>query len=421
MNEIKRPKSKSSKQLKAISALKEHQRKWWQETHERLRQGEPFGICMADDAEDIFTAFDIPIIVIPWWSAVISAKRMSEYYGNVLSEHGYDMNQYGSLGLGVTLDNDPTKAPWGGLPKPAVIVGATIYDTSLRTTEIWSRAYGCPCFPIEVSYSFPNRPYPHRWWERIRDHWDEIIEPHRIDKRVEEINELIRFLEINTGRHFSEAKLAETMDLMNELEDYWAKARDLIAASKPCVVSLRDQLSMYPAQWFRGTPEGRDIIKMFYEEVKERYDNGIAAFPDEKIRLMWNGPGLWTNTGFFEYFEEEYGVTFVCSIYTSIAADGYARTVKNNDPMRALASRFAWLGVMEPEWTIKIAKLHDCDGMVQFESGPKTSIHAKYFEQAGIPVCEIPGNNVDSRQWDDDKIRSMMREFIETRILPNKQ
>ncbi|MFC1820790.1 2-hydroxyacyl-CoA dehydratase [Thermodesulfobacteriota bacterium] len=416
MNEAKSAQP-STKRLKSIAALKEHQRKWWQETHERLRQGEPYGICMADDAEDIFIAFDIPIIVIPWWSAVISAKQMSEYYGNVLAKHGYDMNPYGSLGLGVTLDNDPEKAPWGGLPKPAVIVGSCLSDYALRITEIWARAYDCPCFPLEISYCLPTKPYPHRWWERIRDHWDEVIEPHKIDMRIEEMKGLIRFLEVKTGRRFSPAKLAEVMDLANEEEDYWAKARDLIAKTSPCPVTLRDQLSMYPAQWFRGTPEGRDIIKMFYEEVKERVEKGIASYPDEKYRMMWVGVGLWTNTGFFSYFEEEYGVTFVASIYTSIAADGYARSVLNNDPMRALASRFAWLGVMETEWMVKIAQLHNCDGVVAFENGPRTSIASKYFEKAGIPACEIPGNNVDARQWDDAKIRSIMKNFIETRIL----
>ncbi|MFC1533938.1 2-hydroxyacyl-CoA dehydratase subunit D [Thermodesulfobacteriota bacterium] len=403
--------------LPSMSALKNYQKKWWQETHARLRRGEPYAICMADDAEDIFTAFDIPVIVTPWWSAVISAKQMSAYYGEVLAKHGYDMNPYYSLGLGVTLDNNPEKAPWGGLPKPALIIGSTAHDFNLRITEIWAREYGCPCFPLEVSYLFPSNPYPHRWWEKIRDRWDEVIESHRIDKRVEEMKDLIRFIEINTGRHFSPARLAETMELVNEQEDYWARARDLIADSSPCPVTLSDQLSMYAAQWHRGKPEGRDIIKMFYEDVKERVENGISDYPDEKIRLMWNGIGLFTNMSFFEYFQEKYGANFVCSIYTSIAADGYARRVIDNDPLRALASRFAWLGVLETEWVVKIAQRHKCDGVVMFSNGPCSSLHAKFFEKAGIPVCEIPGDNVDSRKWDDAKIRSIVSSFIETRII----
>ena len=137
--------------------------------------------------------------------------------------------------------------------------------------------------------------------------------------------------------------------------------------------------------------------------------------------MMWLGVGLWVNTAFFQYFEEEYGVTFVASIYTSIAADGYARTIKNNDPLRALASRFAWLGVQETEWLVHIAKEHQCDGVVGFACGPRPQLWTRYLEKHGLPVCEIPGNNVDARQWDDVKIRNLMKDFIEKRILPNKK
>jgi hypothetical protein len=421
MTDEKKPLLRSEKQLKSAQLIKAYQKEWWNRTQERLRDGEPFAICMADDAEDIFTAMDIPVIVIPWWSAQISAKRMSEYYGSVLSEHGYDMDQYTSLGLGVTLDHKPEIAPWGGLPKPLVIMGTTMSDIAQKITDLWAREYGCPCFTTELNYNTPTHPYPHRWWEKIRDHWDQVVEPHKIDLKVQELKGLIRFLEVNTGKSFSYAKLAEVMNLVNEQEDLWAKARDLIAESSPCVVTLPDQLSMYPAQWHRGKPQGRDIIKAFYEETKERVKNGDVACPKEKIRMMWLGVGLWVNTAFFQYFEEQYGVTFVSSIYTSIAADGYARTIKNNDPLRALASRFAWLGVQETEWLVHIAKEHHCDGVVGFQCGPRPQLWTRYLEKNGIPVCEIPGNNVDARQWDDVKIRGLMKDFIEKRILPNKK
>ena len=420
MTEGKKPLQRSRKQLKSAALIKAYQKEWWDRTQERLRMGEPYAICMADDAEDIFTAFDIPVVVIPWWSAMISAKRMSEYYGSVLSKHGYDMDQYTSLGLGVTLDNNPKIAPWGGLPKPLVIMGTTMSDVALHITTVWAQEFGCTCFPHEFNYNTPYDPYPHRWWEKIRDNWDQVIEPHKLDYKVQELKDLIRFLEMQTGREFSHTRLTEVMNLVNEQEDYWRKTRDLIAQSSPCVVTLPDQLSMYPAQWHRGTPQGRDIIKAFYEETKERVENGEVACPTEKIRLMWLGVGLWVNTAFFQYFEEQYGATFVCSIYTSIAADGYARAIKNEDPLRALASRFTWLGVQETEWLAHIAKEHNCDGVVGFECGPKPQLWARYFEKEGIPVCELPGNNVDARQWDDGKIRDLMTDFIENRVMPNK-
>jgi hypothetical protein len=58
--------------------------------------------------------------------------------------------------------------------------------------------------------------------------------------------------------------------------------------------------------------------------------------------------------------------------------------------------------------------------VVGFACGPHPQLWTRYLEKQGIPVCEIPGNNVDARQWDDVKIRNLMTDFIEKRILPNK-
>jgi hypothetical protein len=395
---------RSVKQLRSSAAVKNHQKEWFR----KIKEGQ-YGICNADEAEEIFTTFGMPAVVSQWWSGIIAAKRMSSYYGNLLSERGYDMDQYNSLGLGCTIDNNPETAPWGGLPKPAVIVGSS------RVSEIWAREWGCPCFPLEKGTSTKIK--PPRMWERLRDHWDEMIEPHLLDLRVEEEKALIRFLEITTGRRFCIDKLFQVSELINEQEDYWRKARDLIAETVPCPVSLPDQLSMYPAQWFRGTPEARDLIKDYYEEVKDRVDKGEAAYPNEKFRLMWLGAGLWTNTAFYQQFEEKYGAVFVCSIYTSIAADFYARTIINNNPSRAIAGRHILLGSVSPEWLVKEAKLHKCSGVVGFGSGSSSAIDMQSFEEAGIPAIEIPGHNVDARQWRDKEVNSIVSNFIETRLL----
>lgn len=402
------PIKKSVKQLRSSAALKAYQKEWFQ----TIRAGH-FGICDADVVEEIFTAFGMPAVVVQWWSGIIAAKRMSAYYGNLLAQRGYDMNHYNSLGLGCTIDNNRETAPWGGLPKPAVIVGRD--QNAMK--EIWAREWGCPYFPLEASFT-TSVAHP-KWWERIRDHWNEMVEPHSLDFRVEQEKLLIRFLEIMTGQTFSLARLNHVMELINEQEDYWRKTRDMIAETIPCPVSLPDQLSMYPAQWFRGTPEGRDLIKMFYQETKERVEKGEAACPNEKFRLMWLGWGLWTNTAFYQYFEEKYGATFICSVYTSIAADGYARTILNNDPLRTLAGRHLMLGGFSPDWLVKEAKLHKCDGVVAL-AGNRPAGNLQYFEEAGIPVIEILGSNVDARQWDDAQVISMVSNFIEQRLLPKK-
>ncbi|MBN1366549.1 MAG: 2-hydroxyacyl-CoA dehydratase [Dehalococcoidales bacterium] len=410
---------RSYKQLRSSIAVKAYQKEWFMKIREKAKEGIPYGICNADECEEIFTAFGMPAIVTQWWIGIIAAKRMSTHYSSILAEKDWDMNHYdGSLGLAVALEDDPLIAPWGGLPKQAIIIGSTIGDPCLTLKEIWAREIGCPCFPLEIVAPI-NTPLPPRWWEKIRDHWDEIIDPKSLDFRVEQYKELIKFIELTTGLRFSLSRLNEVNSLINEMEDYFKAARDLIAKTVPCPVTLSDQLSSYtPIQWHRGTPEARDFAKMFYEEVKERVDTGQAAYPKEKIRLMWLSVGLWTNTAFYQYFEEKYGATFVASMYLSLGADCYARNVHNNDPLRAIAGRNIFLGIENNEFLVKEAKLHKCNGAVRFKDrGDSPSLQTLAFEKAGIPVCEIPGSNVDLRQWRDEEVKFTLSQFIEKRLL----
>ena len=84
-------------------------------------EGEPFAIVQADTPHEIFHVMDIPIITNQWWSAYISAKQLSSRYFQVMADHGFPENscKYCSLGFACTLANDPSTAPWGGLPEAA--------------------------------------------------------------------------------------------------------------------------------------------------------------------------------------------------------------------------------------------------------------------------------------------------------------
>ena len=379
-------------------------------------------ICYAGEVEEIFTTMDIPAVVAQWWSGLIAAKQLSTRYFQLLDSKGYTACRYCALGLGCTMDRQQEDAPWGGLPKPTVIVGGQIpsceCDAAQKITEIWAREYGAAHYHLEETY--PTRDYG-RWWERIRDHWDEVIEPHRIDLRVEELKGLIRFLETSTGRAFSLTRFNEVMQLVNEQNEYLNKVHDLIATAERCPVSAAEQLSIYRIQWHRGTKEALDLARRFYEEVRSRVDRSEAAFANERLRLMWIGVGMWHNTAFYQYFEDKYGAVFTSTLYLAVAADGYQRSLKQ-DPLRALASRSVFLGLGGPDWCVKEAKLNRIDGVVQLvnkscRESLNTPLTRLALEQAGIPVLPLYTDNVDPREWDDKHIRSLVERFIEDRLL----
>ena len=151
-----------------------------------VERGEPFAVAQADTPHEIFHAMDIPVVSNQWWSAYISAKRLSGKYFNVLDELGYPPNRcsYCSLGLACSLANDPATAPWGGLPKPTVLVARLTCDCIQQVFSQWATVLGSEFFPMEAPAwpkSLPN------WFRHSRDRWEEVYGVQRIDLHAREI------------------------------------------------------------------------------------------------------------------------------------------------------------------------------------------------------------------------------------------
>jgi hypothetical protein len=65
-------------ELPCTAAAKAYQKTFGAALRERVvERGEPFAVAQADTPHEIFHAMDIPVVSNQWWSAYISAKRLS--------------------------------------------------------------------------------------------------------------------------------------------------------------------------------------------------------------------------------------------------------------------------------------------------------------------------------------------------------
>ena len=275
--------------LRIVDKMRAHQRQWLEQTRERVSRGEPFAICNGDEVEEIFNVMDIPVLVINYWNLLIVAQRKVQHFTKVLNDRGYHGRHF--FGLGLASSIDAANAPWNGLPKPSIIVGSTRYESEIRVTELWARELGCPIYPLDFNLSIAFSRVPVRWWDLVRDDWEQLVEPNRLVERMEQEKGFIRYLEQLTGRTFSLAKLTRSMALINEQMDYWKAAQAIIGETKPCPVTMRDQMSMYQAMWHRGTPTGVALLKEYYEEVKDRATRGIGGYKNERLRILLQHTG----------------------------------------------------------------------------------------------------------------------------------
>ena len=278
------------------------------------------------------------------------------------------------------------------------------------------------------------RKTPLKWFELAPDRWEELYDTDRLDTAVEELKELIRFLEMKTGKMFDINKLEHVMNLINEQEMWYKKTRDLIAACHPVPVTVVDTINaVMQAQWQRGTQWAADHAKSLYEEVKALADKGEAAVPNEKYRLMWIGRGIWHDFSFYQRFEQKYGAVFMWSMYLAMGADAYIRNHVEADPLRALAARyigmedFLHMPPWNSQWYLQQAAQNDIDGVVYMvPENCMQAVEGSYFikkalEDAGIPVLIFKADPVDARKWNADTMTGLVEEFIEQRVIPNKK
>lgn len=415
----------AERQLRCTTAAAEHQKAWFAELRRDVfEHRKPYAIVQADMPLELFQVMRVPVVSNQWWGAIVAAKRLAPYYLDRMNEAGYHdgLCRYCSLSLATSLVGDPAQAPWGGLPRPALVAARLTCDCIQRIFSAWAEVFGSEFVALDAPGATD---LPPRWWELSRHRWTELFERHRLDFMVAQFQRLIAALERITGERFDENQLRALMEGVNRQEELFEEVRELICSAPRTPVRMHEQVAnVMAAQWVRGSEWAVEHARAFRDEVKARVDEGIAACPGERLRLMWVGAGLWHDTDFYTAFEERFGAVFVWSMYLAFGPDGYIR-YGLNDPLKALASRTVSMNeqLHNPpwanEWIVDQALRHHIDAaLVLRPLGTRPSATGNLFieralKKAGIAVLPIYADMVDARGWDPAAMRCTVEGFLE--------
>jgi len=418
----------ADKQLECTVAATEFQKSWFAGLRRDVFENQqPYAMVQADMPLELFQSMDMPVVSNQWWAAIISAKRLSSVYLDAMNARGFHegLCRYCSLPLASTLCGDVAPAPWGGLPRPALLAARLTCDCIQRVFGIWSEALGTEFIALDAPGASE---LPPRWWELSRHRWRDLFEEHRLNFMVEQFWRLIGSLERITSKKFDVERLRKIMDGVNRQEEYFEEVRELICSAPKAPVRMQEQVSNVMAtQWLRGSEWAISHAKRFRDEVKARVEQGIAACPSERVRLMWVGAGLWHDMDFYTAFEAEYGAVFVWSMYLAFGPDGYIR-YGLDDPMMALASRTVSMNeqLHNPpwanDWIVDQAKRHRVNAaLVLTPLGTRPSATGNRFielalERAGIPVMPVFADMADARSWNAAEMRRKVGQFLEQRV-----
>ena len=427
--EAKNYERRSVKTLACAKEASAHQKAFFFESKKRVEAGEAFAFVCAGCPIEIFEAMDIPVISSQWWVSLCAAKQYGAKMYGFLDDAGYrsDICSYCISGLACALDPHPEEGPWGGLPKPAVLVSFDPCECNTKIYDLMGKKFNVPVFfgtNTVCTDADPNEP----WWDTFPHEWDKKLSKRRLEHAAEEIRSLISFLEEHTGKKLDLNKLRAAVNRGIEQNVIYQNVRNMVAETRPVPVGVSDTVgAIMQAQWHKGSQWAVDHAKMFYDEVKARVDSGYKAFKKDNIRMMWIGRGLWFNLAFYQHFEEKYGAGFVWSMY-SATADGHIKYMIDDDPIMALAAKECGMHLHIPPWNnnwyLKEAQRSQIDGVVYLvpencmNNGDFAYYITKQLEDNGYPVAVLHADPADDKKWNQETMTAAVEDLIENRIIP---
>jgi benzoyl-CoA reductase/2-hydroxyglutaryl-CoA dehydratase subunit BcrC/BadD/HgdB len=276
---------------------------------EASREGEPVAWCMVNwwAGDTVLRAMGVHTVHPEDYGAVCAAFGAAPAYlersdseGFPTHMCGYARNCLGYAARMMDLGEIPPEAPMGGMAKPTLLLGSGYFcDTRYKWFQALGRYLDAPVWILEM-------PHP-----GVRESVIEGARQRDINFIIEEIKELVAFLERLLGKKMDWDKLSELVDNVIEMNRVWYQVNELRRA-KPCPMHSRDFWSSMPASLYMAADPGETakLYRDMYDEVKQMADNNMGAIVEEKYRLAFAELPPWHSLKFFDQLAER-GWNFV--------------------------------------------------------------------------------------------------------------
>jgi benzoyl-CoA reductase/2-hydroxyglutaryl-CoA dehydratase subunit BcrC/BadD/HgdB len=329
------------------------------------QEGKPVAWSCALFPKELYRGMDVFAFYPEEFAALFSVRRLggskdksvptySVKFCQIAEAEGFKsyLCGYARTALGYVLNGlrtgDWIDVPLGGPALPDFFITTSLTcDVRQKWFEAMAEMLGVPLFCLDVpenlhdfnatgvSIQQPFLPDAANYHNGITPYF-RVPTDYDLDYMVSQIEDCIAFMENVTGHKFNMEKFNETMEYSYRTTEVNRQIYEL-RKTIPAPMTSADGLAMsYPALYLSGTKRGYEFFNAVLDEVKDKVEHGIAAFPSEKYRLMWIGLPNWYNMGILNYFEPRGGV-FVWE--TMAYNTGILPPRRPDDPIKELALR----------------------------------------------------------------------------------
>ena len=369
---------------------------------------------------ELMLALDM-LPVLPEINALQSGMR--KLSGNYITEaeklgHSEDVCTYVKCDIGMMKSGNigPTGTR---LPNPDILLlSYTGCFTFMKWFELLKEEYKCPVAMLHVPYQGDGHVTP-----EMRTYVIDQLE-----------REVIPALEKAAGKKLDLDRLAEYLERSREAEDDlvagWESAQNTPSPIDGYFGGVYYIGPIFSA--FRGTQDAIDYYAMLRREVEQRVKDGKGPVtpdgdaPEEKYRLVVEGPPNWTNFfDFWRMFSRE-GATVVSSTYTRVGGlydTGFRHDSK--DPIGTLADYClgCYTNLNLPSRTKLLANYiekYKADGFLinsvkscnSFSAG-QLLILRELEKKTGVPGGFIESDLVDPRYFGKANIENRVQSYLQ--------
>ncbi len=364
---------------------------------------------------ELILAFDM-IPVYPEVNALqLAVKKQSLPLILAAEELGYSTDNCAYVKADVGMYFAGRKTPFATIPQPDLLlcnyVGCNVYLQWFEHLAEYSKA---PLYNLDVPF--------------FRT---ETADPSEEDVSyvVKQLEELVVVLERMTGKSLDYKKLQRIMELSSQTGALWSDIKRLtMERPAPYDAYFDSVMMMAPLYCLRGTEDGLWFFQEAYKEMKKRADNHEGPLPEEKFRVVMEGPPPWPFLRQFRDMFSRWGAVAVASTYSTVG--GIWEFGFRHDPQRPLESiarhmlqwnvtnrnflqRYKQIKDYVEDWKADALVIHSVKSCRLFSAG-QGDMREYFTKELNVPTLLIESDLEDPRYFSEAQLRNRVDAFFES-------
>ncbi|MBI4416343.1 MAG: 2-hydroxyacyl-CoA dehydratase [Euryarchaeota archaeon] len=325
---------------------------------------------------------------------------------------GYSSDVCGYVKNDIGLMLSDRQSPFGPLPKPDLLVcNYSGCNTFVKWFEALAHFYGAELFVLDIPY--------------LRERGPSTAD---IEYVVAQLEELADVCARTSGVPFDRERLKRVTSLSYAAEKLWVDVLHA-ARSRPSPFDAYFEAVFYmaPLNILRGTEGCVEYYRLLLEELVSRQKEGRGPVPEEKFRVVVEGPPPWPHfRSFWELFKR-WGVCAVASTYSKVGGlfdqgvfhdpaqpmESIARYAMNSYTNWNLGLRLDLLRQYLREYEADALIIHSVKSCRSFSVG-QADFRDVLAKEEGVPTLMVESDLADPRYYSEAQLKNRIDAFFES-------